>query len=688
MKKLITFVVCCFLGCLNVSAAENDSQVEVQFIDYVFSNRQIGDQLYSGQQGFVYVNGQIAYCLDPTIILNSDTYSSSQNFMLANVTNEQLNYLEVVSHFGYGYTGRRDTKYYLATQEIIWEYLSGGNVYWTEGQNGEIINIDSYKNQILDSVNTYLSIPDLPSYVETYRNEDVILEDKNNAIQHYDSNLWRGTIEDNKLIISANSTGTSKIVLTKKKLNNKVSYVYVSANSQTLATFGYSGYQSHSMTVSFKVKTLTQVTLTKIDLKTKEIIKNKETKVKIYDVNRGCYIVENGSDILTIGETGVFTTETYLEEGEYRIEEISAPAGYKKLTKPLTFLVQSHNGPVMNVDIYNQQIAYSITIEKQGENYLGVKQEGNKLRGIYELVDISNVKYGLYAREDIVDFQGNIIYSKDALVTHINIKNGFGVTLNLKYGKYYLKEIECPEEYILDDTITNIDLTGSESIMSLKFTNYLKKGDLIIHKTDGQTGLPGAEFTLKGKKYRYTIKLISDDLGYSIIEDIPYDSYSLKEIKVPEGYKIDPEKKTITLEESNLQYNFINEKESVKEVPEEEPQSSEPHEKSIDDEPPAPEPEEDPKEQDLPESKKEEDNPKIEIGEKSPEEEISKHEENASEESSDVSIKEADESLITDYNETVVENPNTAIIKNDYYLSQLLFHMVLIISVYKYTKKL
>ena len=678
MKKLILFVVCFLISSLNVIATEKDSVVEVKYENKIFSNRQIGDQFYSGQQGIVYVNGTVGYCLDATITLNEKNYSSTRDFSVANITSDQLNYLEVVSNFGYGYDGRYDNKYYLATQEIIWEYLTGGSVYWTDGNSGEVINIDLYKNEIFMDVNNYLNVPDIPSYIETYQYENVILEDKNNALKNYEINSSEGNIENNKLLLNADFGGSSNIVLTKKNLNNKISYVYVCENSQTLATFGYSEINNDSITISYKVKTLSQVTLTKKDLNTYEIIRYRETKIKIYDVTRGKYIEENGSDILTIGSSGQLTLEKKLEEGEYLIEEIEAPAGYIKMTDFQTFYVESRMGHLINVDIYNHPVYYNIDVRKKGEIYIGVEEKDGKLKGKYDIRGIDNVKYGLYAREDILDGAGNILYNKDSIVAYINIEMGLASVSNLLYGYYYLKELECPDEFILDEKITEIALTGEDLFISIELINNAKKGNIIIHKTDGKIGLQGAEFVLQDEKYQYPINIVTDNFGYSIIEDIPYDTYILKETKAPIGYLIDNDQKTIVLQEENLEYELINEKEVIEE----------PNDEILDKNEPIEEPKEEDKiidEEDYP--KLEESKPLEGPSNNMTDEDLDKNENQEIDSDDKLDNNVVDEETedtnkndeISDkYVDVVVENPNTAVTKNNKFLNLLILLGILV----------
>ena len=689
MKKFIIFAVCFFIGCIGVSALENDSQVEYQYIGNVYSNRQIGDNFYTGPQGFVYVNSKLAYCLDPTIILRNNIYSSSEDFSILNIDQNKLAYLELVSYFGYGYNGRNDANYYLATQEIIWEYLTNGEIYWTNGKGGEVINIDAYKNDIFKSINNYLLKPDLPSYVETYQGQDVTLDDKNGVLKYYVPDSWLGEITDNTLKLDATFKGTAILTLNKKPLNHETSYIYLSDNSQALATFGYSGKQIDSIDIMFKVKILSKLTLVKKDSSNASIIKNKETKIKIYDVTREKYIVENGSDIFTIGSTGILTTETFLEEGTYRIEEITAPAGYKKLTQPFTFNIRIYDSSVKEVSIFNEPISYSIQITKKGEKYIGFKEDENGISGQYIEEYMNNVVYGIYAKENILDSGGNILYEKDSLVTKSNIQNGIGTVNNLTYGKYYIKELECPKNYVLDKTITEVDFTTSENNISLNFLNKLKKGDIIIRKMDNQIGLRDAEFNLKGTKYSYSINLKSNNFGYVIVKNLPYDTYYLEETTAPLGYLLDNEIKELNLSSSNLQYDFINIKESINKIPETETPKEE--ENSDEEEKPKyeePNEEEDKKseidinEEEKPELKSDEETSKSELEEPLEPEEDSKKEEN----NHNDLLEEKNDGI--EYSDTVVENPKTAVPSyNSNFVNVLLYIGIgIFFGIHKYIK--
>ena len=326
--------------------------------------------------------------------------------------------------------------------------------YWTDGKDGEVINIDSYKNEILTDVINYQRIPDIPEYIETYQNHELIFEDEN--FKYYEPNMYTGTIEGNKLILSTQYKGIHNLTLIRKPITTKASYIYLSEGSQRLATFGYSSNISDTIDISYKVKTLSKITIIKKDKNTKEIIQNNPLKIKIYDITRDCYLKENDNEIITIGETGIYESSFYLEEGKYQIEEIEAPVGYEKITKPVTFNIYEYNGPNKDIILYNSPKKYSIKIYKKGEIFTGFKETKNGAEGIYIEASINDVVYGLYASEDFYDFINDKSYKKDDLIAEININNGYGSITGLSYGHYYLKEIKYDQAYEPTEIIKEI----------------------------------------------------------------------------------------------------------------------------------------------------------------------------------------------------------------------------------------
>ena len=122
----------------------------------------------------------------------------------------------------------------------------------------------------------------------------------------------------------------------------------------------------------------------------------------------------------------------------------------------------------------------------------------------------------------------------------------------LPTGKYYVREIETPDGYILDEKVYEIDVKATTNPMSSNisklsvkeipengsFTIVKKSAVPDVLKNDSEYSLEGAEFTLVNAERSY--KLITDKDGKATQANIPVGKYSLTEIKAPKGHAIDP----------------------------------------------------------------------------------------------------------------------------------------------------
>ena len=133
---------------------------------------------------------------------------------------------------------------------------------------------------------------------------------------------------------------------------------------------------------------------------------------------------------VTTDEEGKAVVEN-LPLGKYRIEEVTAPEGYvlHASSKEVEFVYEGQDTPVITetVDFTNDRQKVSITVEKQdAEN--GAVVEG--------------AKFGLYNAEDIVSGDKTIVTADTLLETVTSDEKGQAVfTLDLPFGKYYVKEI-------------------------------------------------------------------------------------------------------------------------------------------------------------------------------------------------------------------------------------------------------
>lgn len=124
----------------------------------------------------------------------------------------------------------------------------------------------------------------------------------------------------------------------------------------------------------------------------------------------------------------------------------------------------------------------------------------------------------------------------------------------LRYGTYYLRELQAPEGYLLngeDLQFTVTDEAGWDNPLVIKFTNENAMGQIEVTKTDKETGdvLAGAEFeitaaedivtpdgTVRAKKDSVVGTIVTDDKGYGISDKLYLGKYNLKETKAPDRY--------------------------------------------------------------------------------------------------------------------------------------------------------
>lgn len=242
----------------------------------------------------------------------------------------------------------------------------------------------------------------------------------------------------------------------------------------------------------YKVK----VEIEKIDSQTKKQI-SANTEFTVYEWNKETQSYEeylsyiNGEAVkMERQEDGTYLSKEWLyytpkNEGKYRIIETTAPNGYyanydengNKITYDINLL------QIISSGTYNGQTVGNESILKVGNNEQNkmtnkrvdatlntVIKDKETLDGISQAnATLQGAKYGLYALEQINHADGittryngepGVLYKKDELVdTKITDEQGKILFNNLECGKYYIKMIEAPTGYILDENKYKVDFS-------------------------------------------------------------------------------------------------------------------------------------------------------------------------------------------------------------------------------------
>ena len=260
---------------------------------------------------------------------------------------------------------------------------------------------------------------------------------------------------------------------------------------------------------------------------------------------------------ITTDENGYAETEP-LYLGKYEIREIKAPDGYVLNNKPkdveLTYAGQEFEvRDTVNTEFENEYQRVMIRLSKTMEN--------DELSGIGSNGEYKNVRFGLFAAEDITAADGSVIPA-DGLISEVSLDENMTAKFDVQipFGRYYVKEISTDEHYILNGEkyLVNFEYMGQDirtvDIDCGQFVNLLKRGRIEGHKVDDKSEpLENAVFGLfrtdctEFVSANALMTAVSDENGYFEFDEIPYGEYIVREIEAPTGYILSGESYPVTV---------------------------------------------------------------------------------------------------------------------------------------------
>ena len=281
-------------------------------------------------------------------------------------------------------------------------------------------------------------------------------------------------------------------------------------------------------------------------------------------------------DTVTTDNDGVAKSkELYL--GKYTVIEKTAPNGYvhnaTKYDAELTYAGQNVSVTSTDLSVYNERQKVSVSLKK-------VMAE-DKTFSIGNNGEITSVRFGIYADEDIKASNGDVI-PKDALITFANCdKNGnISFDCDLPVGfKWYVKEIATDMHYILSDTKYEFDTEyqGQDvKVIDIKVNNDKAIENNLIYgsvkglKVDRETQevIKGATFglfksdTTEFTKENAILTAITDESGIFAFNNVPFGEYLIKELKPADGYLDNEDVFTVTIKDNEqvVELTAINDK--------------------------------------------------------------------------------------------------------------------------------
>lgn len=207
---------------------------------------------------------------------------------------------------------------------------------------------------------------------------------------------------------------------------------------------------------------------------------------------------------------------TGLKFGNYSVTETKAPEGYV-LKGDRHSIAISRQQTEVTLRLKNDKAMYKVTAIKQDAD------ENGKL--------LVGAEFTLYSAEGAVVAKAVTGYDGTAV-------------FEVPEGKYKLIETKAPAGYQLSgDFVREITVNavqGAVGEFKYTFNNEKTSYSIEIYKHDSedkQKKLAGAEFAVTDSR-GFTKTVTTDASGKASITELPYDDYTIREIKAPKGYAL------------------------------------------------------------------------------------------------------------------------------------------------------
>ena len=261
-------------------------------------------------------------------------------------------------------------------------------------------------------------------------------------------------------------------------------------------------------------------------------------------------------EIITLDENGKAEVKTDLSFGNYYVREIATDEHYilNDNKYPVAFEYAGQDTATVQIavnngeKIENKLIYGSVSGMKVDEND---KPLGGAVIGIFKSSD------GEFTKEN-------------ALMTTISAEDGSFSFANIPYGTWYIREIEQPTGFVLNDTVYEVIITENEQIVENSITNEFIRGNITLTKVDAdypENKLSGAVFEVyrdnngNGKidaEDELLGTLEEVETGIYEMKDLVYGNYLVRETKAPEGFLLDEGVYSVFIETDGTTYSVEN----------------------------------------------------------------------------------------------------------------------------------
>lgn len=398
-----------------------------------------------GTEKYLYVNNEIAFCVDPATISNDGAiYTAEQlvaGIQLANpkirrnykITSEQLQNLKKVIFWGWDMNEAKTLKNYVYTKLLVWEAIGfevieiGGNLSRDE--------LNRLREKVYSHHKNTTSFHNTTHTIKA--GETISLVDNNHVLPylHFENTSgWQFEKSGNTLKITATDRAVNSEITA--VINRDIGYrdskavFYRHDTSQNLTVVHD---PTHILaTLNLNVIKYGNVEITKIDAENKQPLQNVVFA-----------LIKNNEEISrqTTNSEGKILFSN-IEYGEYIVKEISPLDNYEKNDKNYSLIIDENN--------QNIQLTIENRRKKGSLNVFKVATHNDE--------PLKDVIFELYQNNQLVH----------SVVTN---QDGIARFENLDFGKYQLKEKATLPQYFINSKIDDITIENSNKNVTIVVKN-------------------------------------------------------------------------------------------------------------------------------------------------------------------------------------------------------------------------
>lgn len=222
---------------------------------------------------------------------------------------------------------------------------------------------------------------------------------------------------------------------------------------------------------------------------------------------------------------GQYTTEANgliqlpaMEPGDYVVNIMTVPNGYILDTTARTITVKA-NTPMLETFIVNATAGLTIRVTEQ--------QTGNGVKGVsLKVMTVTGVLVGNYTTNSA----------------------GYAY-VDAAPGEYVVYQTYVPEDYVIDNTPYNVTIIANiqgDLEMQIQKQSHIR---IQVIDANSNNGVYNVEVEILDYKNNYIGRYRTDNSGYIYLDEVLSDGrYKLKMLTVPNGYVLDTETKTVSVE--------------------------------------------------------------------------------------------------------------------------------------------